>query len=184
MLPTELRLDAEQDWRTGPMPGANRDLELVRLASPRDRFSILSRFPARFERLVPGGYLAAEEFLVLDGELELEDRLLSRGALTVVPAGYPRTAMRSPQGCLVLAWFGGFPDFLPHVALPPCADPVETVLICGDDDLPVSPVAAWRRGAVPEGDGEVEVVSADLDRWTRTPLPAPAAGDVVRRERR
>lgn len=184
MLLTEVRLEADYDWSAAPMPGANRDLELVRLASPRDRFSILGRFPAGFARVVPGGYLAAEEFLVLDGELELEGRLLGRGALTVVPAGYQRTEMRSPKGCLVLAWFGGLPDFLPPDALPPCADPVETVPIWGSDELPISPIAGWRRGAVPEGSGEVEVISADLTRWTRTAHPAPAIGDVVRRERR
>ena len=181
---TELRLDADQDWRAAPMPGANQDLQLVRLASPRDRFSILGHFPAGFERAVPGGYLAAEEFLVLDGELELEGRPLGCGALTVVPAGYPRTRMRSSPGCLVLAWFGGLPEFLPHDALPPCSDPIRTVPVGGDRELPVSPVAAWRRGAAPPGAGEVEVVSADLALWTRTADPTPGAGDLVRRERR
>ncbi|WP_296601403.1 hypothetical protein [Nocardioides sp.] len=145
---------------------------------------ILGRFPAGFERSVPGGYLAAEEFVVLDGELELEGELFGRGTLSVVPAGYPRTHMRSPQGALVLAWFGGLPEFLPHDALPPCAEQIRTVRVDGGEALPVSPVSVWRRGAVPPGEGEVEVVSADLSRWTRGAEPAPESGDLARRERR
>ncbi|MCB1004715.1 MAG: hypothetical protein KDB35_11085 [Acidimicrobiales bacterium] len=182
MLATDLHLDGDHDWRAVPMPGADHDLEVVRLASPRGRFSILGRFPAGFERAEPGGYLAAEEFLVLDGELELEDLVLRRGDLTVVPGGYARRGMRSPQGCLVLAWFGGLPDFLPADALPPCSTPIVTVRVDAGDALPASPVALWSRGSVPLGDGEVEVVSAALDRWTRGGSPAPSSGDLVRRE--
>jgi len=183
MRPTELDLTADHELRPAPMPGANLPLDLVRLDSPADRFSILGRFPAGFERTVPGGYAAAEEFLVLDGELELEGRLLGRGDLTVVPAGYPRTGMRSERGCLVLAWFGGLPDFRPHDELPACDARVTTVRVDGDDELPESPVASWARGEVPAGDGPVELVTAGLDRWTRAGTPAPGAGDLVRRER-
>jgi len=183
MRPTDLDLTVDHQLRPAPMPGANRQLDLLRLDSPPDRFSILGRFPAGFERTVPGGYAAAEEFLVLDGELELEGRLLRRGDLTVVPAGYPRTEMRTEQGCLVLAWFGGLPDFRPHDELPPCDVPVTTVRVDADGELPASPVASWARGEVPAGDAPVEVITADLTRWTRSGAPAPGAGDLVRRER-
>lgn len=185
MRPTEIELTADHDLRPAPMPGANLPLDLVRLDSPPDRFSILGWFPAGFERTVPGGYAAAEEFLVLDGELELEGRVLRRGDLTVVPAGYPRTAMRSEHGCLILAWFGGMPDFRSHDELPPCEQPIATARVDGDDELPASPMATWAREALPAGDGPVEVVSAGLVRWIRaTEPPTPGPGDLVRREHR
>jgi len=128
-LPTDLDLTVPQDWRPAPMPGANLPLDLVRLASPRDRFTIHGRFPGGFERLVPGGYVAAEEFLVLEGELELADVVYRRGDLTVIPAAYPRAGMRSSEGCRVLAWFGGLPEFLPADRLPPSEGAVVSVAI-------------------------------------------------------
>lgn len=105
---TELDLTAsEQPWREVPMPGANLGLELVPLASAGETFTILGRFPAGFDRPTPGGYFGAEEFLVLDGHLEIEGRRYVRGDLTFIPANYLRTAMQAPEGCTVLAWFGG-----------------------------------------------------------------------------
>lgn len=98
---------AEQPWREVPMPGANLGLELVPLASSGETFSILGRFPAGFDRPTQGGYFGAEEFLVLDGYLELEGQRYSRGDLTYIPANYLRTTMQAPEGCTVLAWFGG-----------------------------------------------------------------------------
>jgi hypothetical protein len=183
-LPTALDLSAPPEWRAAPMPGANQPLQLVRLASPRDRFTIHGLFPRGFERVVPGGYAAAEEFLVLEGELELEGVVYRRGDLTVVPAAYPRTAMRSTGGCRVLAWFAGPPAFVPHEDLPPCEGAIQSVSVDATGDLPGSPVASWARGALPDGDGEVEVVSAGLDRWCRATGVEPAARDLVRRERR
>jgi hypothetical protein len=183
-LVTELDLAAPPEWRPAPMPGANQPLAVVRLASPRDRFSIHGQFPRGFERVVAGGYAAAEEFLVLEGELELEGVLYGRGHLTVVPAAYPRTAMRAPDGCRVLAWFGGLPEFLPHDELPLCEGTIESVHIDTAAQLPCSPIASWARGAVPEGAGEVELVTAGLDRWSRAAGIEPGARDLVRRERR
>lgn len=118
--PDRLRLDEERlPWRPAPMPGANRRLELVRLASSGDTFAILGRFPAGFERPVRGGYGVAEEFVVLTGALELEGTVVQRGALCSIPAHHPRAPMRSPAGCTVLAWFGGAPVFHPAEELTP-----------------------------------------------------------------
>lgn len=185
MLPTTLDLDAPQDWRPAPMPGANLPLDLVRLASPRARFTIHGRFPLGFERLTPGGYQAAEEFLVLEGELELEGRTYTRGDLTVVPPGYRRTEMRSPGGCRVLAWFSGLPDFVGHDRLTPGPDPVVSAAVHTGAALPSSPGGYWGCGEVPAGTGAVDVISAALDRWSRFEQAEPPLGptDLVRRER-
>lgn len=89
------------------MDGANLGVDVVPLASVGDTFAILCRFPPGFERAVPGGYLVAEEFLVLSGELELEGVLYSPGCLTVIPACYLRQHMSAQGEVTVLAWFGG-----------------------------------------------------------------------------
>lgn len=70
--PTVIGLSGDQPWVSAPMPASTHPLKVVRLASGRGRLTILARFPAGFTRLGAGGYAASEEFLVLDGELELE----------------------------------------------------------------------------------------------------------------
>ena len=182
--PTALDLTGPQPWRPVPMPGANRDLDLVRLASSRDRFAIHGRFPAGFERLVPGGYAAPEELLVLEGQLELEGVTYRRGDLTVVPGWYRRTAMRSPDGCRLLAWFGGLPKFLPADRLEPCRESIASVRVDGRDELPASPVATWARGATPAGSGMLDVVAADLSRWQHGQWLDIGGDDLARRELR
>lgn len=186
--PTELDLtdlDA-QAWRSVPMPGSNGGIELVPLAAPEGHFSILGRFPAGFERLTPGGYHASEEVLVLDGELLLEGATYRRGDLAVVPAELVRTDMRSPQGCVVLAWFAGPADFRPADDLGTCTDVVTAVRVPGDGPrLASSEVAEWTVGDALVPGGAVttfEVVAADLSRWQRGPDLVIAPDDLVRRE--
>lgn len=102
----DLTVDPEA-WREVRMPGANLDLALVPLASEGEAFTIMGRFPPGFERAARGGYFAAEEVLVLDGYLELEGVRYVPGDLTFVPPNYLRTHLSAPEGCRVLAWFGG-----------------------------------------------------------------------------
>lgn len=89
------------------MPGANLDLELVPLEADGDGFTIFGRFPPGFVRDTPGGYLATEEFVVLEGSLAIDGTRYAPGDLTVIPASRVRTVMRAPEGCTVLAWFSG-----------------------------------------------------------------------------
>lgn len=174
-----------QPWRHAPMPGSNGAIDLVPLAAPDGHFTILGRFPAGFERLTPGGYHAAEEVLLLDGELELEERTYRRGDLVVVPAQFVRTDMRSPKGCVVLAWFAGPADFRPPADLGACADAIASVHVTGASGrLISSDVAEWSIGddLVP-GDSAptVEVVAADLSRWARGQAGAPSGDTLFRR---
>lgn len=185
--PAELDLTDLHDvsWREVPMPGSNGGIELVPLAAPEGHFTILGRFPAGFERSTPGGYHASEEVLLLDGELELEGRTYRRGDLVVVPAEFLRTDMRSPKGCLVLAWFAGPADFRPADELAACSDVITSVHVTGaSGSLVSSGVAAWSVGDELVAGASVpvlEVVGAGLDRWVRDPVDAPAAEDLVRR---
>ena len=106
-------------WREVPMPGSNLPLELVRLDASDDVLAMYAHFPQGFERPTSGGYEVAEEFLVLDGELRLDDWVLHRGDLSYVPAGTLRRTMSSATGCTVLAWFGGPANFRPAAELVP-----------------------------------------------------------------
>ena len=182
--PSRVVLTDPQSWTAAPMPGSSHPLDLVRLAAAPGRFTIHARFPAGFARLEPGGYRATEEFLVLDGALEIDDTVYRRGDLTVVPSDYRRGSMRSPGGCRVLAWFDGRADFLPGDQLGQCREPLVSTSIDSAGavgHLLTSSVATWGRGASGAG-ATVEVVSANLDCWERGGALTPGSRDLVRRE--
>ncbi|MEO6511543.1 MAG: hypothetical protein ABIO16_11165 [Nocardioides sp.] len=170
-----------QDWRPVPMPGANGDIELVPLACAPGRFTILGRVPPGFERLTLGGYRCSEEFLVVDGELEFERTTYVRGDLTVVPAHLLRTGMRSPRGCVLLAWFGGPAIFQAPDELDLAVGAIVSARTSDrSEPLPGSPVGAWIRGPAVR-DGVVDVVDPELGSWQRGPADA-AAGALVRQD--
>lgn len=182
--PTEHDLTADQPWRAIPMPGSEQQLEIVRLASPRDRLTMHARFPAGFDRPVPGGYAVSEEVLVLEGELEIGDETYVPGDLVVVPAWYARRGMRSPRGCRVLAWFGGMADFLPVADLHASQDSITRTATdrATPGSVAVSDAGTWSLGSAPDGDGVLELVSADRTTWRRGEVTAGPA-DLVRRDR-
>lgn len=151
---------SDQPWREVPMPGANLGLELVPLASSGETFTILGRFPAGFDRPTPGGYFGAEEFLVLDGHLEIQGQRYVRGDLTFIPANFLRTTMQAPEGCTVLAWFGGpaifrTADELGDDAVTEGITSVSLDALLGEDFL-VTSEARWSLGDIatqPDDDG-------------------------------
>lgn len=146
--PSRLDLRApEQLWRPVPMPGANRGVDLVPLRSADGAVTMLCRFPAGFERPGPGGYLAAEEFLVLGGALDVEGAVVERGSLCAIPARWERTLMRSPSGCTVLAWWSGPADYRPPT------------------DLAGRSGAGFRVVQVPSGAGASPLLSTEQARW-------------------
>lgn len=164
---------AQQPWRTVPMDGARLELDVVPLASAADDFVILARFPAGFVRDVPGGYHAAETFLVLDGELTLDGHEVSRGDLTHVPAELLRKDMRTEGGCLALAWFSGQAKFLPPAELEVASGSIRTVSVTDVQTgvLLETPEAVW--SIEPSTDGEC--VDTQLRRWSLegTGCPGP-----------
>ncbi|GAA0715588.1 hypothetical protein Drose_23750 [Dactylosporangium roseum] len=176
-------------WREAPMPGANRGIELVRLDSTGDTFAILGRFPAGFERVRPGGYLAGEEFIVLTGFLDLEGVRRHPGDLTYVPPRFLRTDMRAPEGCTVLAWFGGPAVFRPAEQLDGAVmDGIVTVSVKGAAAGPLlsTPGADWvvHAPGEPVTEAEGDSVDVGLTWWHRLAAGAPAGpgdgGRVVR----
>ena len=179
--PTRLDLRAtDQRWRRVPMPGANLGIDLVPLQSAEGAFTMLGRFPAGFERPGPGGYLAAEEFLVLDGALELEGTVVERGSLCAIPERWERTVMRSPRGCTVLAWFSGPADYLPPAELSGRSGQGLRV-VPALDAAAASPVlrtdqARWERAEALADPVErpADVVDLALTTWVRIEPGGPA----------
>lgn len=174
-------LEPSQAWRSAPMPGATEPLDLVRLAAAENEFAILGRFPAGFQRSAPGGYRAAEEFLVLCGELELEGRVAARSSLCFVPAHHVRAPMRSPTGCTVLAWFSGPADFrVPAELSPACGSRMSTVDVrtaLSSGELLRTEDVRWTLADGPPPGGwpdTVDVVDLALTRWVHV-LPGESA---------
>lgn len=95
------------------MPGAT-PVEMALLPKlPDNGFRAFVRFPAGWSRRDVGHYAVPEEFLVLEGELGLSGRTWKAGSLVWVPAWQRRHDLRSDSGCLVFAWFGGTPRWVP-----------------------------------------------------------------------
>lgn len=166
----------DHPWRRVPMDGANTGIDVVPLASHPDDFVLLARFPAGFERAVPGGYHAAETFLVLDGSLQIGDLTVTRGDLTHLPAHLVRAPMRTAGGCTALAWFSGPATFLDPGELGECELDVRSVRIdaAGGEGEEVvvldTPEARWST----TGDVVGEAVDLALTRWSSDGAGAPA----------
>lgn len=104
---------ASLTWREAPMPGAS-PVEMALLPKLADGgFRAFVRFPPGWSRPDVGHYAVAEEFLVLEGELGLNGRTWKAGQIGWIPAWQRRHDLRSPAGCLVFAWFGGTPRWMP-----------------------------------------------------------------------
>jgi hypothetical protein len=120
---------AALDWRTVPMPGADAPVELARLPTLADgAFRAFVRFPPGWARLQIGHYAAAEEFLVLEGELALDEQHWGAGGYAWITADRVRSAVRSASGCLVFAWFSSPPRWITGR---PSRSPTQTDLAFG-----------------------------------------------------
>ena len=104
---------ASLSWREAPMPGAT-PVEMALLPKLDDGgFRAFVRFPKGWARPDIGHYSVAEEFVVLEGSLSLSGRTWKTGEHAWVPAFERRHDLASHTGCLVFAWFGGTPRWIP-----------------------------------------------------------------------
>ncbi len=105
---------ASLPWTSAPMPASDRPVQLARLPAASDgAFRAFVRFPAGWHRADAGHYAAAEEFLVLEGALHLNNLTWKAGGYAWIPAHQPRHHLGSTNGCLVFAWFGAAPRWMP-----------------------------------------------------------------------
>jgi hypothetical protein len=77
------------------------------------------RYPAGWRRTGPEHFATHEEFLVLDGWIEINGRRYDRHAYAFLPAGYVREKARAPEGAVLLTMLYGTPVL---VAGRPAAD--------------------------------------------------------------
>jgi hypothetical protein len=97
-------------WVRG-IPGGFADVESKTLSADDTDGSAtcIVRYPAGWTAPGPHHLAAHEEFLVLDGALELNGRTYGRQSYACLPAGYPREAVRAPHGAVLLAMYHGAP---------------------------------------------------------------------------
>lgn len=101
---------SELDWATAPMPDSSGDVSLARLPQLGDGgFRAFVRFPPGWRRAVAGSYPAAEEILILEGDLAMNGATWREGAHVWAPADALREDSASAAGCLAFAWFAGRP---------------------------------------------------------------------------
>ena len=80
--------------------------------------SVLMRYPPGWSREGPEHIRADEEFYVLDGALEMDGRRYAADHYAFLPSGWTRQTMRSPEGCVLLAFYNREPELVPHVGSP------------------------------------------------------------------
>jgi hypothetical protein len=114
---------ASLGWREAPMPGATPVQMALLPKLPDGGFRAFVRFPRGWSRPDVGHYAVPEEFLVLDGELTLNGNIWQKGGHAWIRAFQRRRDLGSATGCLVFAWFGGTPRWIPgEPARPALAD--------------------------------------------------------------
>ena len=95
------------------MPGAT-PVQMALLPKLDDGgFRAFVRFPKGWSRPDVGHYAVPEEFVVLQGSLSLNAKTWNAGEHASIPAFERRHDLASAMGCLVFAWFGGTPRWIP-----------------------------------------------------------------------
>jgi hypothetical protein len=95
------------------MPGAAPVQMALLPKLPDGGFRAFVRFPKGWSRPDVGHYAVAEEFVVLEGALSLNGQTWNAGTHAWIPAFQRRRELASTSGCLVFAWFGGTPRWIP-----------------------------------------------------------------------
>lgn len=118
--------DAVGEWVEVLLPDSDRPVRLLRLRSdPLSKASVsLVRFPPDWRRPTVGYYDSAEEFVILEGGIDVIGRH-TVGDYVYLPPRTVRDHTVSDEGALVLAYFSGAVDW--HEGRPavgPPGDPV------------------------------------------------------------
>ena len=98
-------------WQSGDLGGTRPGVEIKQLSVDEDdgACSLLIRYPPGWRST--GGPLAVDdEFLVLEGTLEIGNREYAQFAYAHLPAGFATGAWQSPRGAVVLEFFSGRPS--------------------------------------------------------------------------
>ncbi|MFM8546471.1 MAG: hypothetical protein ACKODB_02425 [Betaproteobacteria bacterium] len=99
-------------WQPAPMPYSSGSVDIARLPAHASAFLAFVRFPAGWSRTQPVVYQAVEEFVILEGELRIDDQRWIAPAYGCIGAGSIRSVTESRPGCLAWARFHGSPRAL------------------------------------------------------------------------
>lgn len=99
-------------WRPGLYSGARPEVEskLLSIDEAGTDATTVVRYPAGWSRPNPEHLTAHEEFLVLDGALEINGIRYEAQHFGFLPAGYVRERAASPEGATVLTMFYDAPQ--------------------------------------------------------------------------
>jgi Domain of unknown function (DUF4437) len=103
-------------WSKGLYGGARADVESKVLSRDDSdgSASCIVRYPPGWSRTRPECLSAHEEFLVLDGTLQINDQLYERHTYGFLPKGYLRERASSSTGVVLLNLFYGVPEAAAH----------------------------------------------------------------------
>lgn len=94
------------------MPYGSGPVNIAHLPAHASAFLAFVRFPAGWSRTQPVIYQAVEEFVILEGELRIDDQRWIAPAYGCIDAGSIRSVTESGPGCLAWARFHGSPRAL------------------------------------------------------------------------
>ncbi|MBU3672570.1 MAG: DUF4437 domain-containing protein [Sinobacteraceae bacterium] len=99
-------------WSRGLHGDARPDVECKTLSrdDTDDSASCIVRYPAGWQRSTVEQLACHEEFLVLDGAIEINGRLYEKHTYAFLPAGYRRERARVRHGCVLLDLFYATPS--------------------------------------------------------------------------
>jgi hypothetical protein len=98
-------------WRAGLHGDARPEVEhkLLSIDDADCSSTCILRYPAGWSRKGPEHLTTHEEFLVLDGCIEIDGHRYEKHHYAFLPAGYPRASSRSEHGAVLLTMFYGEP---------------------------------------------------------------------------
>lgn len=95
-----------------PIPDSTSPVRMKRLHTWEDGTSVMVvNFPAGWARPIDGSYECAEEFLLLEGELQMSGDTVQAGDHVWVPPLSLRIGAFTPNGAVAIAWFYGAPKW-------------------------------------------------------------------------
>ena len=96
-------------WRNSHYPQVRPDVaaKVLSVDDADGSSTVILRYPVGWSRPDRETLTTHEEFLVLDGCLEINGRYYERHHYAFLPAGYARSGVRAPAGAVVLTMFYG-----------------------------------------------------------------------------
>jgi hypothetical protein len=108
-------------WRSGLYSGARTEVssKILSIDEAGTDATTIVRYPAGWSRPHPEHLTVHEEFLVLDGALEINGRVYTAQNYGFFPAGFVRTSAAAPNGATVLTMFYDAPQVVEGVPATP-----------------------------------------------------------------